>query len=549
MKGERLWWTVFATGALSVAGALVWLSAGAVRAERAELAARVRAAEATERRLAMWRLDAWLGGFLAREAARPYQDYLPEADESPLRDFSSDYVRFHFYLDGRGKWSLPGPPAPEAEPAFSRLRDVLDAEALDALVSRAERRVASRLAAGAAPPSAPEFSRRAAAGASCQTPTAKEFLATEIQPQLLAAVAEARVGPLVPLWLGPDGEPEDFAFIRRVELLDREAYQGFVGDWPRLERSLVAQIADLFPDADLEPVTDRDADVAGVTRLANLPAVLRTAARPLPPEPVWTSTRRKLALVWLAAAVAVAAVGATLRASIELGRRRQRLAAALAHELRTPLTTFRMYTEMLADGTIRDPGQRQEYLEVLNDESRRLSGLVENVLAYSGLEEQSAPRTGERLTLGELLDRVEPPLRRLARDTGHELEVDCAAPPTTPLHVDAELVSRLLVNLVDNACKYAEPDDGPVRIGAAVRGRHLVLSVSDRGPGVPRSFESKIFRPFERGARPPDDARPGVGLGLALARGLARASGGDLTLEPSPDGGTCFQVRLQAVAG
>ena len=208
-----------------------------------------------------------------------------------------------------------------------------------------------------------------------------------------------------------------------------------------------------------------------------------------------------------------------------------------------------MYTEMLADGTIRDPGQRQEYLEVLNDESRRLSGLVESVLAYSGLEEQSAPRTVERLTLGELLERVEPPLRRLTRDTGHELEVDCAAPPATALHVDAELVSRLLVNLVDNACKYAEPGHGPVRLDASVRDRHLVLSVRDQGPGVPRTFESKIFRPFERGARPTADDRPGVGLGLALARGLARASGGDLTLEPSPDGGACFQVRLQAVAG
>jgi signal transduction histidine kinase len=98
---------------------------------------------------------------------------------------------------------------------------------------------------------------------------------------------------------------------------------------------------------------------------------------------------------------------------------------------------------------------------------------------------------------------------------------------------------------VENACKYGGP---PIHVGASTHLGTLRLSVRDHGPGVPPPVARRIFRPFERGARDETDAVRGLGLGLALSRGLARDLGGDLTLEAPPDGGACFVLTLP-VAG
>ena len=292
-----------------------------------------------------------------------------------------------------------------------------------------------------------------------------------------------------------------------------EFFQGFLGDWAALREALLAQLADLFPEADLEPVFP-DTEPAREEResilLATLPAALRVPAPVVPEAPFWTPARSKLGLVWLATLVAAVAVGITLRKSVDFGRRRQRFASAVTHELRTPLTTFRMYTEMLADGTVQDEALRQEYLEILQEESERLSGLVENVLSYAELEEGAgAPRELERLSGAALLERVVPPLDRLTQGAGFTLEVSGETVHDTPLEVDVALVGRLLLNLVDNACKYAAASDdrrihlGGKRCGAAP-GLARARSRAGYSPGSPtRNFQA--LRPpcgYGRGSPP-----------------------------------------------
>ena len=125
-----------------------------------------------------------------------------------------------------------------------------------------------------------------------------------------------------------------------------------------------------------------------------------------------------------------------------------------------------------------------------------------------------------RIALGELLARVRPVLARRAEASGTRLAVDDAAAGEAQVETDPELVERVLYNLVDNACKYAsEAEDPVIRLRVQRRDDRVLLFVEDRGPGIPAELTRSIFEPWERGALAPDDARPGVGLGLALSRG------------------------------
>jgi signal transduction histidine kinase len=113
--------------------------------------------------------------------------------------------------------------------------------------------------------------------------------------------------------------------------------------------------------------------------------------------------------------------------------------------------------------------------------------------------------------------------------------------------VDAEAVDQILGNLVDNAAKYANGTSPPtIQVAGKAANGSLVLTVLDHGPGIAREQAAAIFEPFERGGRDPSDPVPGVGLGLALARGLARELGGELTLESPTDGGARFRLELPA---
>jgi signal transduction histidine kinase len=252
-----------------------------------------------------------------------------------------------------------------------------------------------------------------------------------------------------------------------------------------------------------------------------------------------------LAIAWTALLGAMGAVAFALRRTIDLSERRNRFASSVTHELRTPLTTFRLYSEMLADGMIADPARRQEYLETLKSESGRLATLVENVLSYARVEEGRMPVRRERISVADLLLRVTAPLDRRAADAKAALVVQAGDAGAAVLDTDPDVVGQILFNLVDNACKYAATaDDRRIEVTAARRGDGVVLAVRDHGPGLGSDRVRAAFTPFERAGRPAGDTVPGIGLGLALSRALARDLGGDLTYEDAEGGGARFVVSL-----
>jgi signal transduction histidine kinase len=522
MKRAAGWWLVFGACNLVVVGALIWTSAVVIRLERSELNARAETDYQESLRLAMWRMDSWLSLFLAREISGP-----------PARDADSDLVLLSFEVDRHGVVTSPQLP---------RLLPSLRLESLRAAVG---------LADSAADEKAESVARRDADRPWFDLQLVKSN--NEFDARVACAVPRpsgaAGAGRQVVVWL--DAAEPVLAFVRRLDTGGEERFSGFVLDWPRLRKRLLGEIRDLFPTADLArvPASAASTDTRGLG-LANIPVVLRTPHPGAVSGVGITAVRAALGLAWLAVIGAMVAVGATLRRSIDLGEKRRRFVSAVTHELRTPLTTFQMYAEMLAEGVVRTEEQRLVYLQTLKEESRRLSAMVTNVLAHAQLEERSGLRHVESHNLSSLIERVRPPLDRVAALSGMTLEIEIAGSSAEPLRVDPDAIGRILINLVDNAAKYARGGEpATISLLASAHDGSLVLTVRDHGPGVPGEQAEAIFAPFERGGRDSSDPIPGVGLGLALSRGLARDMGGDLTLDADSRRGAAFRLILPARLG
>jgi signal transduction histidine kinase len=319
---------------------------------------------------------------------------------------------------------------------------------------------------------------------------------------------------------------------RRVEANGGVYVQGCRLDWAALREWLLGQVGDLLPEADLQPLRGPQ-QPEDYSMLASLPVRLEPGEVDIPRGAALSPVRLSLLTAWGSLAVAIAAVGFLLHGIISLSERRADFVSAVTHELRTPLTTFQMYADMLADGIVRDDERRREYLETLRSQSYRLGHLVENVLAFARLESNRSGRALETLSLSDLIGRVRPRLEDHARRCGMELSFtgpEDAREATVSAEVSS--VEQILFNLTDNACKYAA---GPVEIGVRTDRSDAVITVRDYGPGIPAGEGRRVFRPFHKSARDAADSAPGVGLGLALSRRLAREMGGDLRLT-QPDG-------------
>jgi two-component system phosphate regulon sensor histidine kinase PhoR len=240
-------------------------------------------------------------------------------------------------------------------------------------------------------------------------------------------------------------------------------------------------------------------------------------------------------------------------ASATEARQKTSFVANVSHELKTPLTTIRLYAELLEQGRVRDEAQRAGFLRTIGAETQRLARLVNNVLDFSKLEQGKKLYARAPLDLcAELAALLDTHAPRVA-EAGLRLE---RALPAGPLRVttDRDAVAQIVLNLVENACKYAAPAAGPepaasgeVTVTLAARdGGGAVVRVLDRGPGVPAAHAEKIFEQFHRADATLTAEQGGAGLGLSIARQLARGLGGDLRHEPREGGGAIFFLELPA---
>lgn len=217
--------------------------------------------------------------------------------------------------------------------------------------------------------------------------------------------------------------------------------------------------------------------------------------------------------------------------------------ANVSHEFKTPLTTIRLYSELLEQGRVRDEAQGAVYLRTIGRETQRLARLVNNALDFSRLEQGQKKFAREALDLtaelGRLLDTHTPRVAEAGLKLNRDLPASALRATT-----DRDAFEQIVLNLIDNACKYAD-GGGVVLVSLAARaGGGAEVRVSDRGPGVPAEHRERIFEKFHR----VDDAltaeKSGAGLGLSIARQLARGLGGDLRYAPREGGGAEFIFSL-----
>jgi signal transduction histidine kinase len=221
--------------------------------------------------------------------------------------------------------------------------------------------------------------------------------------------------------------------------------------------------------------------------------------------------------------------------------------SSVSHELRTPLASILGYTDILVNGEVGEMTPDQaEFLDIIDQNARRLLTLINDLLTLSGLES------------GRMVIRPEPvDLRDLARANvhvhapaivAHSLRLDLQLPdaPVT-VEVDPDRISQVLSNLVSNAIKCM-PDEGSLGIGLAVEGRQAVLRVSDSGIGISEDDRERLFERFFRAGNAVEQAIPGTGLGLAICKGIVDAHAGHLSLESALGEGTTVTVRLPLAA-
>lgn len=351
----------------------------------------------------------------------------------------------------------------------------------------------------------------------------------------------ALAGDLKAVWAGAE-----LLLVRQARLDGISRLQGVWLDWAKLKTQLLDTARDLLPEADLVALSPAAART-NADALVTLPVKLLTGRVPVGTVDFGSALKPALVLAWVCLAAAALAIAFVLHRAVLLSERRGAFVSAVTHELRTPLTTFRLYSEMLADDMVPDPSRRREYLQTLCDESTRLMHLVENVLAFSRIERGRTAARLESLSVGELMRRIEPRLRQRTDQVGLKLKTDLdPAAAELSVKVDALAVEQILFNLADNACKYAAPDCEPAELHfrAAAEGRWVCLAIRDFGPGLCKQARKKLFQAFAKSATEAAHSAPGVGLGLALSRRLARELGGRLDYQPSEERGACFRLTL-----
>jgi two-component system phosphate regulon sensor histidine kinase PhoR len=257
----------------------------------------------------------------------------------------------------------------------------------------------------------------------------------------------------------------------------------------------------------------------------------------------------ELVMVVLSCVVIVLGV-ATILLAAEKERRISALksdfVANVSHELKTPLALVRMFGEMLQSGRVASDEKRQQYLDIIVSESERLSSLIENVLDFARVERGREAYDFSEGDVGEAVIKAVNLYRYRAEREGVDLvmEVEADLPRT---RIDARALELAVMNLIDNALKYA-PGSNVVTVQAVRENGAIVVRVADRGPGVPPEDQGRIFERFVRGSTARGRAIRGSGIGLALVKHIAESHSGRAWVVSSPGRGATFAISIPFLA-
>ncbi|HEY5416413.1 MAG TPA: HAMP domain-containing sensor histidine kinase [Gemmatimonadaceae bacterium] len=250
-----------------------------------------------------------------------------------------------------------------------------------------------------------------------------------------------------------------------------------------------------------------------------------------------------IALLLIATIIVVTLAATASRRELLLARARSDFIAAVSHDLRMPLAQILIASETLAMQRDRTDAERVSLASSIVRETRRLVGLVDNVLLFSRSGALELTPSLRPVGVDELLDDVVDAVRLAVDDAGQTIEM--VGERGLTVTADGRLVRQALVNLVDNALKYGKAGQ-LIRLGAERHGERVRISVEDDGPGVPEAERTRVFEPYTRLPEDQVSERTGTGLGLAVVRRISEACGGRVWIEDGTTRGARVIVELRA---
>ncbi len=366
-----------------------------------------------------------------------------------------------------------------------------------------------------------------------------------LQATLFVDVYRAAGGAPTSIAVGPAASEDLFLLARRLlgedaarGLFDEmAAAQGLSGGLPhptdavitRLERELSGSIGAASAHALVSRIADRQS--LGMTELIDIAdetqQMLETTHQLAEKSAELERTAKQLR-----------DANERLRA---LDAQKDEFLSQLSHELRTPMTSIRSFSEILMDEADISDAQRRRFVSIINEESQRLTRLLDELLDIGRLEGGTIDLNLETVEVPEAIGKTLDTIAGMTQGAGITVTAD---PGPTGLEVQAnpDRLRQVLINLLSNAVKYNTAPAPEIRISAVVRGPSVEIDVVDNGGGVTRAEAAMIFEKFARGDRA--ERSYGAGLGLPISRAIMRAMNGDLTVEFVSDGTSFFRLRI-----
>ncbi len=221
---------------------------------------------------------------------------------------------------------------------------------------------------------------------------------------------------------------------------------------------------------------------------------------------------------------------------------RRDFVANVSHELKTPITSIKGFVETLQDGAIENPADARRFLDIVGRQTHQLSAIIDDLLLLSLLEQQDAPEPEMApCGLDGILDNAISAVGEKAKRRGNPISREGSS--GVVVRGNGALLGQLFVNLLDNAIKYSEPG-GPITVDTAVIGGSVRVSVMDKGCGIPKEDQGRIFERFYRVDKARSRELGGTGLGLAIVKHIASFHGAEVGLESAPGLGSVFSILL-----
>ena len=382
-----------------------------------------------------------------------------------------------------------------------------------------------------------------------------------LQPDLdtaQSATVEIKIDPFVPVVVntqasaGGSFDGEVF-MVRRVQIENLRYLQGFQLNEERLLNQ-VKKSAQRFIRQnmrfDVLPQESEDADYVATLDFGFGQMVLNLFEI----DPYWIGNQVSqlknwyfgiTGVVFLAVALGMAGLWRNVQAQVKLSRKKDDFISAVSHELRTPLTSIRMYTEMLQKGWVKSEEKRDEYYQNMHQETERLTRLIDNVLDFSRLQRGQRKFYFQMGDINQCIENIVEKMTPYARQHGFTIVKDFK--PLEKTTFDSDAVMQIVINLIDNAIKYArQADDKTIIVRTASNDRYILIEVEDHGPGVPHKQRKKIFDEFYRCEDESRRETVGVGLGLSLVNKFAQAHKGFVEILAAKPKGALFRVALSS---